>query len=95
MNQRAIELGMASLHQVTIPAHWATLDEPVAQASAMMPDFIRDILQPMNRQCGDQLPVSAFVGMEDGTFPSGTATLGETRDRAGSAGLAAGGLHAV
>lgn len=39
----------------------------------MMPDFIRDILQPMNRQCGDQLPVSAFVGMEDGTFPSGTA----------------------
>ncbi|STV87881.1 pyruvate-flavodoxin oxidoreductase [Klebsiella michiganensis] len=73
MNQRAIELGMASLHQVTIPAHWATLDEPVAQASAMMPDFIRDILQPMNRQCGDQLPVSAFVGMEDGTFPSGTA----------------------
>lgn len=39
----------------------------------MMPDFIRDILQPMNRQCSDQLPVSAFVGMEDGTFPSGTA----------------------
>lgn len=28
MNQRAIELGMASLHQVTIPARWATLDEP-------------------------------------------------------------------
>jgi pyruvate-ferredoxin/flavodoxin oxidoreductase len=73
MNQRAIELGMASLHQVTIPAHWATLDEPAAQASVMMPDFIRDILQPMNRQCGDRLPVSAFVGMEDGTFPSGTA----------------------
>ena len=27
----------------------------------------------MNRQEGDDLPVSAFDGMEDGTFPSGTA----------------------
>jgi pyruvate-ferredoxin/flavodoxin oxidoreductase len=59
-----------------------------------MPDFIRDILQPMNRQCGDQLPVSAFVGMEDGTFPR-HRRLGETRDRAGGAGLAAGGLYPV
>ena len=73
MNQRAIALGMTSLHQVTVPSHWADLEDPAAPSSAMMPDFIRDILQPMNRQCGDQLPVSAFVGMEDGTFPSGTA----------------------
>ena len=27
----------------------------------------------MNRQEGDDLPVSAFDGIEDGTFPSGTA----------------------
>jgi pyruvate-ferredoxin/flavodoxin oxidoreductase len=73
MNQRAIELGMAALHRVTVPAHWATLEAPAPQASALMPDFIRDILQPMNRQRGDLLPVSAFAGMEDGTFPSGTA----------------------
>lgn len=26
MNQRAIELGMAALHRVTVPAHWATLE---------------------------------------------------------------------
>ncbi|WP_200852587.1 4Fe-4S binding protein, partial [Klebsiella pneumoniae] len=69
----AIELGMAALHRVTVPAHWATLEAPAPQASALMPDFIRDILQPMNRQRGDLLPVSAFAGMEDGTFPSGTA----------------------
>ncbi|HDT0376630.1 TPA: pyruvate:ferredoxin (flavodoxin) oxidoreductase [Klebsiella variicola] len=73
MNQRAIELGMAALHRVTVPAHWATLEAPAPQASTLMPDFIRDILQPMNRQRGDLLPVSAFAGMEDGTFPSGTA----------------------
>ena len=28
---------------------------------------------PMNRQEGDKLPVSAFAGIEDGTFPLGTA----------------------
>ncbi len=27
----------------------------------------------MNRQEGDSLPVSAFIGMEDGTFEAGTA----------------------
>ncbi len=27
----------------------------------------------MNRQEGDKLPVSTFVGREDGTFPHGTA----------------------
>ena len=27
----------------------------------------------MNRQEGDKLPVSAFKGIEDGTFPVGTA----------------------
>ena len=27
----------------------------------------------MNKQEGDSLPVSAFDGIEDGTFPSGTA----------------------
>ncbi len=73
MNQRAIELGMAALRRVTVPAHWATLEAPAPQATTLMPDFIRDILQPMNRQRGDLLPVSAFAGMEDGTFPSGTA----------------------
>ena len=38
-----------------------------------LPEFIEDILIPMNTQEGDDLPVSAFDGIEDGTFPSGTA----------------------
>lgn len=37
------------------------------------PDFIKNILEVINRQQGDMLPVSAFVGAEDGTFPHGTA----------------------
>lgn len=45
----------------------------LAPLTRAVPDFIRQILEPMNRQEGDSLPVSAFIGMEDGTFPPGTA----------------------
>ena len=37
------------------------------------PEFIENILRPMNAQEGNNLPVSAFEGLEDGTFPAGTA----------------------
>ncbi|MFQ6587506.1 pyruvate:ferredoxin (flavodoxin) oxidoreductase [Dickeya dianthicola] len=74
MNQAAIDQGMLAPVQVTIPAHWANLPEPTVVAAAL-PEFIRRILTPMNRQEGDALPVSAFSGMEDGTFPLGTAAF--------------------
>ncbi|WP_263063816.1 pyruvate:ferredoxin (flavodoxin) oxidoreductase [Dickeya dadantii] len=74
MNQAAIDQGMLAPVQVTIPAHWADLPEPTVAAAAL-PEFIRRILTPMNRQEGDNLPVSAFAGMEDGTFPLGTAAF--------------------
>ena len=31
------------------------------------------LLRPINGMRGDDLPVSAFIGREDGTFPAGTA----------------------
>ncbi|WOA53278.1 pyruvate:ferredoxin (flavodoxin) oxidoreductase [Dickeya solani] len=74
MNQAAIDQGMLAPVQVAIPAHWADLPEPTVAAAAL-PEFIRRILTPMNRQEGDSLPVSAFTGMEDGTFPLGTAAF--------------------
>ncbi|WP_042861261.1 pyruvate:ferredoxin (flavodoxin) oxidoreductase [Dickeya sp. NCPPB 3274] len=75
MNQAAIDQGMQAPVQVRIPADWADLPEPVATLDGAQPDFIRRILTPMNRQEGDNLPVSAFTGMEDGTFPLGTAAF--------------------
>ncbi|MCA7013640.1 pyruvate:ferredoxin (flavodoxin) oxidoreductase [Dickeya dadantii] len=74
MNQAAIDQGMLAPVQVAIPAHWADLPEPTVAAAAL-PEFIRRILTPMNRQEGDNLPVSAFAGMEDGTFPLGTSAF--------------------
>ncbi|MEG0578472.1 MAG: pyruvate:ferredoxin (flavodoxin) oxidoreductase, partial [Niameybacter sp.] len=37
------------------------------------PDFIKNIVEPINSQEGNSLPVSAFNDYEDGTFPAGTA----------------------
>ena len=36
------------------------------------PDFIKNILRPINALKGDDLPVSTFIGYEDGTVPLGT-----------------------
>jgi pyruvate-ferredoxin/flavodoxin oxidoreductase len=58
--------------KVEIPSHWKTLGENGTADSRNIPDFIRNIMEPINAQKGDSLPVSAFLGREDGTFPAGT-----------------------
>ncbi|MBC2724099.1 pyruvate:ferredoxin (flavodoxin) oxidoreductase [Desulfosporosinus sp.] len=75
MNIAAIEHGVSSLIKVEIPADWENADNTQAQAAAAVeePDFVKNILRPMNALEGDRLPVSAFLGREDGTFPVGTA----------------------
>ena len=45
-------------------------DEPRRDDSAR-PAFVREVIDVMNRQEGDDLPVSAFAGIEDGTWPVG------------------------
>ncbi|MEN1761504.1 pyruvate:ferredoxin (flavodoxin) oxidoreductase [Anoxynatronum sibiricum] len=72
MNQKALDLGMEALHQVTVPASWASATD-AAVSEKNEPAFISDILHPMNAQEGDNLPVSAFVDREDGHFPMGTS----------------------
>ncbi|NLN14339.1 MAG: pyruvate:ferredoxin (flavodoxin) oxidoreductase [Tissierellia bacterium] len=72
MNYEAVDRGIDSVVKIDVPAHWKdAVDEE--EEKKELPEFIENILIPMNRQEGDNLPVSAFVGMEDGTFPNGTA----------------------
>ncbi|WP_313120259.1 pyruvate:ferredoxin (flavodoxin) oxidoreductase [Proteiniclasticum ruminis] len=72
MNYEAIDRGVNALVKVTVPAEWANAVEVKAD-ERKVPDFIKNILEPMNAQEGDSLPVSAFLGREDGTFPMGTS----------------------
>jgi len=72
MNYEAVDRGINSLVKVEIPSSWANAkDKEVKKPDE--PEFITKILRVMNRHEGNNIPVSAFVGMEDGIFPSGTA----------------------
>ena len=72
MNNAAIDKGVNAVVKINVPAAWKQAKDEAAAASEV-PEFIEKILIPMNRQEGDNLPVSAFVDMADGTFPTGTA----------------------
>jgi pyruvate-ferredoxin/flavodoxin oxidoreductase len=73
MNYEAVDKGMDALVKVDVPASWKDAVETGDLAEAQEPDFIKNILRVANRQEGDSIPVSAFVGAEDGTFPQGTS----------------------
>ena len=72
MNYEAVEKGKNSITKIEIPQSWTNANDEVKQNSNE-PEFVKNILRPMNAQEGDGLPVSAFNGIEDGTFPNGTA----------------------
>jgi pyruvate-ferredoxin/flavodoxin oxidoreductase len=72
MNHLAVDKGIDALNKIEIPASWATAeDAPVVEKD--VPAFVKNIQDPVNRQEGDKLPVSTFVGIEDGTFPQGSS----------------------
>jgi len=74
MNNAAVDKGMDSFKQITVPASWADAKDCDCTAGKRCePDFIKNIVHPINAQKGDALPVSTFTGREDGTFPQGTA----------------------
>ena len=74
MNYAAVDRG-GEIQKVEIPAEWANLDcttDFVFEHNADDPDFINKVMRPMVAQCGNDLPVSAFKEIVDGTFPAGT-----------------------
>ena len=70
-NVAAIEEGAQKCVEVAVPASWADapLDESAAKAN--VPAVVESILRPVNAQKGDDLPVSAFAGYEDGVIDMG------------------------
>ncbi len=72
MNYAAVDAGVNGIVEVKVPESWANSPDKFVEESNE-PSFIKDIVHPINSQKGDQLPVSAFKGREDGTFPQGTA----------------------
>jgi pyruvate-ferredoxin/flavodoxin oxidoreductase len=72
MNNKAIDAGTDALVKIDVPASWSGAKDEAA-AAVEAPEFIKNVLTPINRQDGDSLPVSTFVDREDGTWPMGTS----------------------
>jgi pyruvate-ferredoxin/flavodoxin oxidoreductase len=72
MNNAAIDKG-GNVEKVEIPSEWASIKISKPVDTRNIPAFIREVMEPINNMKGDDLPVSAFIGREDGTFPAGTS----------------------
>ena len=74
MNYAAIDRG-GEYTEVKVPAEWAQINAKFTNPNAarLATPFVKDIADVVNAQCGDTLPVSAFLPYMDGTMPAGTA----------------------
>ncbi|HZH72959.1 MAG TPA: pyruvate:ferredoxin (flavodoxin) oxidoreductase [Mariniphaga sp.] len=73
MNFAAVDAGGKNVVQVEVPEEWKSIEVRETNGKAERPDFIVKVADVINSQEGDSLPVSTFSGIEDGTFPMGTA----------------------
>lgn len=73
MNYKAIDEGADKLVQVKVDKEWANLEDEIKKEDFYKgSEFVENIVKPMNAARGDDLPVSAFLGYEDGSFEAGT-----------------------
>lgn len=71
MNKLAVDKGIDALISVPVPESWLNAEDPSLEEEEE-PCFVKNIQKPIAKLEGDNLPVSAFKNMEDGTFPVGT-----------------------
>ena len=73
MNYNAIDVGANGLMKVPVDPAWANLaDDEQKEEKYIGNSFIENVVKPINAARGDSLPVSAFIGYEDGHFEAGT-----------------------
>ena len=73
MNYNAIDVGANGLIKVPVDPAWANLaDDEQKDEEYIGNSFIENVVKPINAARGDRLPVSAFIGYEDGHFEAGT-----------------------
>lgn len=73
MNYAAIDKGVESIVKIEVPADWKDVADEVKEERKDVPDFIKNIVEPINAQKGFDLTVSQLSELADGTFMPGTA----------------------
>ena len=69
-NLAAIDAGSEGLVNVEVPDSWKDAEDAPAPVRDV-PEVVTKLLEPINAQKGDDLPVSAFRGYEDGVMDMG------------------------
>ena len=72
MNLAAVDAGINSPVKVDVPSAWSSARDE-RKVDENLPDVVKKIVVPCNRQRGDDLPVSVFLAHQDGTYPLGTS----------------------
>lgn len=75
-NQAAIDRTIELLQEIPVPSEWATIEVPKRTSTATT-QFVREIVEPINRQEGNQLTVGTLVRnqMTEGVIPVGTTAV--------------------
>lgn len=75
-NQAAIDRTIELLQEIPVPNKWATIEVPERTSTATT-QFVREIVEPINRQEGNQLSVGTLVRnqMTEGVIPVGTTAV--------------------
>ena len=79
-NCNGIDRGSKEVVKIDVPASWADAkdeenDYEVPTNRPEMKKFVKNILHPVDRLHGDDLPVSAFLDSADGVYPQGSAAF--------------------
>lgn len=76
-NYAAIDAGVDAIVKIDIPATWKTATgtntASELKGPAKLVKMVKEILEPINLNDGDSLPVSAFMEHADGTFEIGAS----------------------
>jgi len=77
MNHAAIDSGINSIVKIEVPSKWKDSKDDKLDTMKEYPEFIKDIVEPMNRMEGDAIPISTLIreGVDDGTFMAGTTAF--------------------
>ena len=73
MNCEAVDKALDAIVEISVPASWKDAKDEAPADNKDIPAFIKNIVEPVNAQQGNKLPVSTFTGIEDGTFMQGTS----------------------
>ena len=79
-NCNGIDRGSKEVVKIDVPASWKDAVDEAAELEVQtdreeMKKFVKNILDPVGRLHGDDLPVSAFLDSADGVYPQGSAAF--------------------